>query len=239
METGLLRPQNNGVDSQGGAESPGAQAAFGFARRFIQRWLADFQQGRASFLKNPENIARLAEVETGKRKDEWEPSMEAGFFRGGIEWRFQHQGNAVLAVALTKERVLEGNRSIIISGCVPEHRPVGHHAVAGIGNDRRVAGTARLWRGAEVPGIHEPDKLGRFVIERHRGIGRVGGGFENVGVLGKNVRLLLLEFGAGISAMAIGAAQDHVGRGMHRFNALVAFHAPGALGIGLSLGLVD
>jgi len=53
------------------------------------------------------------------------------------------------------------------------------------------------------------------------------------------MRLFLSQAARGVSAVAIGAAENHMRRGMHRLHALVALIAADAFRVGLRLGLID
>ena len=108
-----------------------------------------------------------------------------------------------------------------------------------------VAQAARELRHAQVAGIDEAHELRAFVVEDGGGFRRVGRrapvfGVERLDVAGDHaVDDHVLRALARVAAVAIRAAEHDKLRLVHRLDAVMAFEAAAALGVGLGLGLVD
>ena len=227
---------------------------------------ADFREGRvdvsAAALEHAEDVARRNNVPGRQRiHDRQRAARLLGFGHGAVRCaRFgrgglDHRRLAIAGEAFPEDVILERHDAVIIGRAAPQHRAGGHQRAFGRLDNLDMAGAAGFAHHAVIRRVDEADELGRFLGEQR--IGALGVGrarpFPRHRIFGQDValhqRVLVRQALAapgvvahhcGIAAMAIGAAQDHGGRGMHRLVVAggVARLAADALGIGLGPFLV-
>ncbi len=146
---------------------------------------------------------------------------------------------AVHAVAFAEAGRLERNRAVVVERRAPEHRAMGHHALADLKDLVGVAvgGAAAQVGDPQVAGVHEASEFGRFVIQERIRADRIARGAPGFGKPGPDVGPLLVV-GRGVAAVAIDAAEpDRLGLAMRLVLSPVARDAAAALGGGRCVGL--
>lgn len=241
MEASFLGSEEDGIDAIEGAEAAGGEASFGFAGRFIEGGDTEGEGFGATLFEDAEEVAWLADIKAGEGVEKGENPVQAGFFGGGGEGVIELERDAIGTVGLADDGIFEIDRPVIVSGGIPEHAAVVHHGIADPFDDITVTESAGLFGDAEVAGVDEADKFWRFVIESGGGVWRVSGGGPEFGVTGGDVRLFQGQPGVGIAAVAVGAAEDHIGGSVHGVGVggFVAIHATDAFAMGFCGGLID
>ncbi len=114
-----------------------------------------------------------------------------------------------------------------------------HHAVLHVVNRLLMAQSASLLGDAQVGGVDELDELLRLMIEQYVGHNGFCRRLPEDRIAGGDVGFAHRQARGGIASVTIGAPEDHIGRGVHLLDALVAFEATAALGHCLLGSLVD
>ena len=199
---------------------------------------ADLVPTLAAPLEDPQDVGRLADLEPGQGHQERQLAPEPGVFLRRWRVGHDHLGGAVHAVALAVPGPLEREGPVVVERGLPEHGPVGHHALAVVVDLAGVAARrpARDMRHPEVAGVDEHGELGRLVVEQRIRPDRVARASPGFGVSGLDVGELL-DPGVGVAAVAVGAAQldRRLVVGVDR--PLVAVEAADALAADLGVGL--
>lgn len=241
MEASFLGSEEDGIDAVESAEAAGGEASFGFAGRFIEGGDAEGEGFSTTLFEDAEEVAWLADIKAGEWVEEGENAVQAGFFGGGGEGVIELERDAIGTVGLADDGIFDIDRPVIVSGGIPEHAAVVHHGIADSFDDIAVTESAGLFGDAEVAGIDEADKFGRFVIESGGGVWGVSGSGPEFGVKGGDVGLFEGQTGAGIATVAVGAPEDHIGGRVHGVGVggFVAIHAADAFAVGFCGGLID
>ena len=241
VQARLLQVQENGVNAVQRAESALGQTAKRPSRRFGCRRDAELKLLFPAAFEDAEDVAWLRDWKLRERFEKGEHAVRSRFLRRrnvGIE-KFERL--AVHTVSLAEAIIFQRIRAIVVERRAPKHRAVVHHAQPNVVNGFLVARAAGDVRDAQIAGVDEADELGRLVVQNDVRVGWVCGALPKLRVARGDVGFAQREAGRGISAVAIGAAEDDVRAGVHRmiFDSFVAFEAAATFFRRFSLGLIN
>ena len=212
-------------------EQPGALETLEDRVRARERAVAAEAEPVVTPLEDAQHVARLRDLEPRQGHERREHALHARRLESRLRDGLEPLRAAVRRVALAEVRVFQGERTVVVQRCAPEHRAVGHHALTHTSDLGRVAAAraAGLVRHPEVARVHEADEVGAFLQERSVGILGVRRGLPDVRLPRQDVHPL---FGLGVlararrdargkgdlrpPAVAVGAAELHRAGLVHR-----------------------
>ncbi len=231
-QAGLLQADEDRVGAVAGPQSAGAQPGAGLAGVFKRVRNADLLRVAPATLEDPQDVPRLRHLEPRQRVEERHHGLPFHLERGRRWDRLEPLRGPVHAVAFAESRRLERDRAVIVQGRAPEHRAVGHHALAHLEHLVGVAvGRAATQVGdSQVAGIDEPDELGRLVIQERVRPDRVAGTAPGVGESRPDMGVLQVGRPR-VAAMTVHAAEpDRLRLAVGLVLSPMARHAAGAPG---------
>ena len=235
----LLQIEQHRINAVERAETAFRQTTQRLAGRLERIRVAELKLLLAATLEDAQQIARLADGEARQRIDEGKNAVGARHFWRDRNGTFQTQRHAIETVSLAEAIILRGIRAVVVERGAPQHRAMPHHAVPDVAHDLAVTGAARLFRHAQIAGVHELDELGGLMIEQHGGIARVGRALPEDGIARQDVRVPLRQAGRGVATVTICAAQHDVRRRVHRLDAGMTFETAAALAGRFRHGLIN
>ena len=109
----------------------------------------------AALLENAQDISGIAQIEARERIEKRKDAVEFGVVRRDGRIVDHAQRNAIRTVGLAEPVILQIETAVIVKRGAPQHRAGVHHAVLDVADDLAVAKAARLFRHAQIAGIHE------------------------------------------------------------------------------------
>ena len=188
-------------------------------------------------LEDPQDVPRLHPLEPRQGIEIADHPLEVELLGRRRRHVLQPLADAVHAIALAVRGVLHGDRAVVVEGGAPEHAAVRHHALAHLEDLGRVASAATDVRHPQIARVDEADELRGLVVEKRVGADRIGRPGPRLGLAGVDVGPLLRER-IGVAAVAVGAADPHVGAAVHVPHSGVAGDTAVALPISFHPGLL-
>src|SRR5262245_57913580 len=122
MEPRLLQVEKNRVDAIQRSEPALGKSAQRFAGRFKGVWVAELQLLFTAAFEDAEDVAWLADGESGQGVNERQDAMQPRHFRRVWNRAFQPERRAVETIGLAELVILCRVSAIVVERGAPEHR---------------------------------------------------------------------------------------------------------------------